>query len=106
MRAAGLQDYEISAWARPGGECVHNLNYWRFGDYIGIGAGAHGKITLTAEGHIVRTRRKAHPRPYVRGLVDGGFIAELKPVPEAEQAFEYFLNCLHMADPVPPAMFV
>lgn len=105
MRAAGLQDYEISAWARPGGECVHNLNYWRFGDYIGIGAGAHGKITLPAEGHIVRTRRKAHPRPYLRGLDDGGFIAELKPVPEAELAFEYFLNRLRLAEPVPLAEF-
>lgn len=105
MRAAGLQDYEISAWARPGGECVHNLNYWRFGDYIGIGAGAHGKITLPAEGHIVRTRRKAHPRPYLRGLDDGGFIAEQKPVPEAELAFEYFLNRLRLAEPVSLAEF-
>ncbi|HLS05433.1 MAG TPA: radical SAM family heme chaperone HemW [Wenzhouxiangella sp.] len=105
MRNAGLQNYEISAWARPGGECVHNLNYWRFGDYIGIGAGAHGKITLPAEGHIVRTRRKAHPRPYLRGLDDGGFIAELKPVPEAELAFEYFINRLRLAEPVPLAEF-
>jgi len=105
MRAAGLEDYEISAWARPGDECVHNLNYWRFGDYIGIGAGAHGKITLPAEGQILRTRRKAHPRPYLRGLEDGGFIAEQKPVPESELAFEYFLNRFRLHEPVPLAEF-
>ncbi|MFW5815392.1 MAG: radical SAM family heme chaperone HemW, partial [Wenzhouxiangella sp.] len=66
LSAAGFRHYEVSAWARAGALSRHNLNYWRFGDYLGIGAGAHGKITLPAEDRIVRTRRKSHPRPYLK----------------------------------------
>jgi oxygen-independent coproporphyrinogen-3 oxidase len=92
LERAGLRAYEISAWASPGEESMHNLNYWRFGDYLGIGAGAHGKITMPAEGRVLRTRRKSHPRPYLKALDDGHFIAEEKAVPAGELAFEYFLN--------------
>ena len=61
LSAAGYRNYEISAWARPGRECRHNLNYWRFGDYLGIGAGASGKITLPADDSVLRTRRRMIP---------------------------------------------
>jgi len=105
IAAAGLHAYEISAWAEPGQESVHNLNYWRFGDYLGIGAGAHGKITLPAEESIVRTRRKSHPRPYLKALDDGRFIAEERTVGSDELAFEYFLNRLRLDEPIALADF-
>ncbi|MEE4302771.1 MAG: radical SAM family heme chaperone HemW [Wenzhouxiangella sp.] len=105
LAAARLRPYEISAWAEPGQESMHNLNYWRFGDYLGIGAGAHGKITLPAEDCIVRTRRKAHPRPYLKAAGDRSFIAEDYPIPERELAFEYFLNRLRLDEPIALAEF-
>jgi len=92
LTEAGFDDYEISAWSKPGEASRHNLNYWHFGDYLGIGAGAHGKITLPAEGTIRRTRRKSHPRPYLNALDTGQFIAEDWPIPVDQLAFEYFLN--------------
>ena len=100
----GLADfcaYEVSAWARPGGMSRHNLNYWRFGDYLGIGAGAHGKITLPAEQRILRTRRKSHPRPYLKALKDRTFIAEQHQVEPGDLAFEYFLNRLRLRESIP-----
>ncbi len=105
IAAAGLRPYEISAWADPGQESIHNLNYWRFGDYLGIGAGAHGKLTMPATGEIIRTRRKSHPRPYLKALQDRSFIADDKPIPVAELAFEYFLNRFRLAEPVPLVEF-
>ncbi|MCA1780371.1 MAG: radical SAM family heme chaperone HemW, partial [Xanthomonadaceae bacterium] len=76
LSAAGLENYEISAWAKPGRASVHNLNYWRFGDYVGIGAGASGKITLPAEQAIVRTRRKKIPHSWLTAVATRDFIAE------------------------------
>jgi putative oxygen-independent coproporphyrinogen III oxidase len=105
LEAAGLTSYEISAWAAPGQASGHNLNYWRFGDYLGIGAGAHGKLTLPAEGRILRTRRKSHPRPYLKARQDGSFIAEESAVPAEQLAFEFFLNRFRLAEPVPWAEF-
>ncbi len=64
---SGFEQYEVSAWAQAGRECAHNLNYWRYGDYLGIGAGAHGKITLPAERAVKRRIRVRHPR-----VVDAG----------------------------------
>ncbi|QOC22808.1 radical SAM family heme chaperone HemW [Wenzhouxiangella sp. AB-CW3] len=98
---AGLTSYEISAWAAPGQASRHNLNYWCFGDYLGIGAGAHGKITLPAKGHILRTRRKSHPRPYLKAQENGSFIAEEAIVPDEQLPFEYFLNRFRLDQPVP-----
>ncbi|WP_049726927.1 radical SAM family heme chaperone HemW [Wenzhouxiangella marina] len=105
LLAAGLEHYEISAWAGPGQASRHNLNYWRFGDYLGIGAGAHGKLTLPAEQQVLRTRRKSHPRPYLKAPETRDFIAEARPVPEAELPFEYFLNRFRLDEPVPLADF-
>src|SRR5690606_13823279 len=61
LAAAGYARYEISAYAQPGRRAAHNLNYWRFGDYLGIGAGAHGKISLPAQGRVLRTRKTRQP---------------------------------------------
>jgi len=100
LEKAGFSNYEISAWCQPGAASRHNLNYWRFGDYLGIGAGAHGKLTLPAEESVRRTRRKSHPRPYLKGLDDGRFIAEDWAITEGHLAFEYFLNHTRLAEPI------
>ena len=70
LGASGYRQYEVSAHARPGHACRHNLNYWQFGDYIGIGAGAHGKLTLP-DGSIVRRRKQRHPQRYMQAALDG-----------------------------------
>jgi len=96
LTAAGYGAYEVSAWSRPGAMSRHNLNYWRFGDYLGIGAGAHGKITLPAEARVLRTRRKSHPRPYLKALDERSFVAEERTVAASDLVFEYFLNRLRL----------
>ena len=101
LLAAGYQHYEISAWAKPNRASRHNLNYWRFGDYLGIGAGASGKITLPAEEAISRTRRKKIPRSWMTAVEDSSFIAEQKTVPPEELSFEYMLNRTRLAEPIP-----
>ena len=67
LEAGGFRQYEISAWAAGDRQCRHNLNYWRFGDYLGIGAGAHGKLTDAGAGEVRRTARVRHPRRYLAG---------------------------------------
>ena len=105
LARAGFENYEISAWSQPGRASRHNLNYWHFGDYLGIGAGAHGKLTLPAEGCVRRTRRKSHPRPYLNALETGAFIAEDWRVPDAQLAFEYFLNRTRLTSTIDLAEF-
>ena len=105
LSTAGLRPYEISAWSLPGHECRHNLNYWRFGDYIGIGAGASGKITLPAEQAVLRTRRKRTPKSWLNAMTDRSFIAEQKTVPEIDLPLEYMLNRSRLAEPMPLAEF-
>jgi len=105
FQAAGLQSYEISAWSRTGRESRHNLNYWRFGDYLGIGAGAHGKLTLPAEERIVRTRRKKVPHSYLAAAEDRSFMAEARAIDQTDLAFEYLLNRFRLNEPVPWSEF-
>lgn len=100
LHAAGLARYETSAWARPGRQCRHNLNYWRYGDYLGIGAGAHGKLTLPAEDVIVRTMRHRHPRQYLAAAEPGSFTAVEQRIEPPERVFEYFLNRLRLDRPI------
>ena len=90
------QQYEISAYARPGQQCQHNLNYWQFGDYLGIGAGAHGKITLT-KNKMIRTRKVKQPKSY---LQRNNPRVEEKIVDKKSIAFEYMLNALRLNTPV------
>jgi oxygen-independent coproporphyrinogen-3 oxidase len=91
LGAAGFAQYEVSAYARPGRQCRHNLNYWCFGDYLGIGAGAHGKMTV--EGRVVRTEKARSPRGYLEA---GGRAGSRRVVPAAELPFEYMLNALRL----------
>ena len=94
----GYQQYEVSAYARSGRQCRHNLNYWTYGDYLAAGAGAHGKITDAAG--IWRYAKPAHPRQYVTSLQAGSFQAELRPVAGAELLFEYLLNTVRLRDDI------
>jgi oxygen-independent coproporphyrinogen-3 oxidase len=93
LGAAGLAQYEVSAYARPGRRCRHNLAYWRFEDYLGLGAGAHGKATTA--GGVVRTERPRMPREYLAGAV-AGTAGVRRFVPAAELPFEYMLNALRL----------
>ena len=94
--AAGLRHYEVSAYAQPNHECQHNVNYWQFGDYIGIGAGAHGKISQ--HDRIVRTARFKHPQRYVQAILQGSAIETEQYLTRSELPFEYMLNALRLRD--------
>jgi oxygen-independent coproporphyrinogen-3 oxidase len=94
LSAAGFAAYEISAWSQPGRQGRHNLNYWLFGDYLGIGAGAHGKITLPAAGEVRRRIKARHPKRYLAGDT----LAQDLVVSRTDLAFEYFLNVLRLRD--------
>jgi putative oxygen-independent coproporphyrinogen III oxidase len=96
---AGLQRYEISAYARAGAQSRHNLNYWRFGDYLGVGAGAHGKATHCGSGEllIARTERPREPRRYL-AAVAGGEPAIARQVPGSDRPFEYLMNALRLTE--------
>jgi oxygen-independent coproporphyrinogen-3 oxidase len=97
--AAGFEHYETSAFARPGRRCQHNLNYWEFGDYLGIGAGAHGKLSFAE--HVTRHERAKQPREY---MAQAGTVAE-KPVAPRELPFEFMLNALRLVQGVPAGRF-
>jgi len=99
----GYVQYEVSAWARPGRACRHNLNYWRFGDYIGIGAGAHGKLTLATGPRVLRTRRTRLPRDYLAGPVAA--TRTVAEVPPDELALEFLMNALRLREGVDAADF-
>ena len=103
LEAAGLARYEISAYSRPGRRARHNLNYWQFGDYLGIGAGAHGKLSARAEGELAIERRwKARqPEAYLRRHQDPrGFVAGRSPVSDDELPLEFAMNALRLVDGV------
>ncbi len=93
---AGLQRYEISAYARPGHGCFHNTNYWQFGDYLGIGAGAHGKLSFAHR--IVRQVRLRDPSRYMDAALAGNAIAQEEEVARSALPFEYMLNALRLRD--------
>jgi putative oxygen-independent coproporphyrinogen III oxidase len=96
LAAAGFEQYEVSAYASVGRQCRHNRNYWLFGDYLGIGAGAHGKLTL-ASGQILRTTRLRQPRHYL-AQSGGDRIAETRAIPAHELPFEFMLNALRLIE--------
>jgi oxygen-independent coproporphyrinogen-3 oxidase len=98
LAAAGFRQYEVSAWAAPGRECRHNLNYWRFGDYLGIGAGAHGKLTDPLAGAVVRTARVRQPGRYLAATTPAARVEETRRVGAEDVAFEFFLNVLRLVD--------
>jgi oxygen-independent coproporphyrinogen-3 oxidase len=94
--AAGLERYEVSAFARAGHRARHNVNYWEFGDYLGIGAGAHGKISFAHR--IVRQARLRDPAAYMAGAERGAAVASEVEVARSELAFEFMLNALRLKD--------
>ena len=99
LAEAGYQQYEVSAYARSGARCRHNLNYWLFGDYVGIGAGAHGKITLAEPRRILRTVKPKQPREYqeqIRRGADVVALGEATPVADSDLPFEFMLNALRL----------
>ncbi len=104
LAAAGYAQYEVSAYALPDRRAAHNLNYWTFGDYLGIGAGAHGKITDAATGAIVRSAKLRVPERYLARAADGVF-GSVHAVAADERAFEFMLNALRLVDGVPLALF-
>ncbi len=91
LDGAGLAHYEVSAYARAGRQCRHNLNYWTFGDYLGVGAGAHGKLTDVRAATIVRTTQTREPRRYQAGAP-----MAVRTVPPAELPFEFMMNALRL----------
>ena len=94
LAAAGYLQYEVSAYARAGGRCVHNLNYWNYGDYLGVGAGAHGKITQ--RGAISRTVREREPRRYLAQGFKDPPVTTL--VPQQDLPYEFMVNALRLVD--------
>ncbi|HBK56011.1 MAG TPA: oxygen-independent coproporphyrinogen III oxidase-like protein [Xanthomonadales bacterium] len=96
LAEAGFEHYEISAYARPGLRCRHNLNYWRFGDYLGIGAGAHGKITQGADGTLLRRSKRKHPNDYLAQAAGPGRIATEAAIAPEDRPFEFMLNALRL----------
>ncbi|GMQ88236.1 MAG: radical SAM family heme chaperone HemW [Gammaproteobacteria bacterium] len=96
LAAHGYTQYEVSAFAQAGRRCRHNLNYWRFGDYIGIGAGAHGKITDGGRGVIARRWKQRHPQTYLETAGSEQCIDGQRHLTEAETVFEFALNRLRL----------
>ena len=94
--AQGLERYEVSAYAKPGHRCWHNLNYWQFGDYLGIGAGAHSKLSFAHR--VVRQVRHREPRLYMQKALAGDCIAQHQEVARADLPFEFMLNALRLKE--------
>lgn len=100
------RQYEVSAWSRAGYECRHNLNYWEFGDYIGIGAGAHSKITTqTAQTTVTRQSRLRLPAGYIRNAGSDSMVSGQKELTQEDLILEFMLNTLRLKNGVPQASF-
>ncbi|RZI96948.1 MAG: oxygen-independent coproporphyrinogen III oxidase-like protein [Variovorax sp.] len=99
----GLARYEVSAYAREGHRCAHNLNYWQFGDYLGIGAGAHSKLSFAHR--VIRQVRLRDPRRYMDGALAGAAVAQSEDVAIADLPFEFMLNALRLKEGFTLAQF-
>jgi oxygen-independent coproporphyrinogen-3 oxidase len=100
---AGMQHYETSAYARPQHASRHNLNYWQFGDYLGIGAGAHSKLSF--HDRIVRQMRVKHPQQYMEAVKAGAQLADVRILTRADLPFEFMMNALRLIEGLPAALF-
>lgn len=103
LAAAGFEHYETSAFARPGRRSRHNLNYWEFGDYLGIGAGAHGKVSFADR--VTRHARMKQPREYLQAALRGASAAEERTVSARELPFEFMLNAARLIEGFAPELF-
>ncbi len=104
LASAGYGQYEVSAFAQSGKQCRHNLNYWRFGDYIGIGAGAHGKISHATAG-IKRYSKIRHPQEYLGRKASADFIQTRSTLDAQDLSFEFMLNALRLYETIPLSLF-
>jgi oxygen-independent coproporphyrinogen-3 oxidase len=98
MDAHGYAQYEVSAYAKPGKRCQHNLNYWQYGDYLGIGAGAHGKISSGHDGRILRRWKPKHPETYIANAGTPAGIGGDESITPENRPFDYMLNALRLVD--------
>ncbi|WP_425599828.1 radical SAM family heme chaperone HemW [Luteimonas aestuarii] len=105
LAQAGFVQYEVSAYARPGRQCAHNLNYWRFGDYLGIGAGAHGKLTLGSEQAILRRWKLKHPAAWLATAGSPAAIGGDERIAPQHLPFEFMLNALRLVEGFGESMF-
>ena len=105
LASAGYTQYETSAYAKPDRQCAHNLNYWRFGDYLGIGAGAHGKITLGASHQVLRRWKLKHPTAYLANAGTAAAIGGDEFLDAKRLPFDFMLNALRLNEGVPLTMF-
>lgn len=103
LQESGFLQYEVSAYAQPQQQCRHNVNYWTFGDYLGIGAGAHSKITDSKTGTVVRFAQVRQPNDYLNPIKRQAL--QMKPVSDADLLFEFMLNALRLTDGVPVELF-
>jgi len=103
LGSAGYRHYETSAFGKPGRECRHNLNYWQFGDYLGIGAGAHSKLSFPDR--IIRQMRHKQPKQYLEKVAAGAPLQENAEVSRNDVGFEFMLNALRLTDGVPAQLF-
>lgn len=105
LEAAGYAQYEVSAYMRNDSACRHNLNYWRFGDYIGIGAGAHGKLTHAAPWRVERGWRVKRPEEYLRGAGSEAAISGHRTLSQADLLVEFMMNALRLKAGFDTALF-
>jgi oxygen-independent coproporphyrinogen-3 oxidase len=105
LAEAGFRQYEVSGYAREGRECRHNLNYWRFGDYLGIGAGAHGKVTDPESGVVLRTARVRSPVRYLAATEPSARVEEARELARDDLAFEFMLNALRLVEGFDETLF-
>tara|TARA_R110000787_G_scaffold8220_5_gene27492 strand:- start:870 stop:1907 length:1038 start_codon:yes stop_codon:yes gene_type:complete len=103
LTAAGFAQYEVSAFAKPGRQARHNINYWQFGDYLGIGAGAHSKVTMLTTQQIQRCRKTRHPRDYLGRT--GDYLAGTRTLDKAELPVEFLMNALRLNAGVPRGFY-
>jgi oxygen-independent coproporphyrinogen-3 oxidase len=102
LARAGYAHYETSAWAQPGRRCRHNLNYWRFGDYLGIGAGAHGKLSFPDR--VTRSARWKQPKEYLERVREGRPVQESREVGREDLVFEFMMNALRLTGGFPVSL--
>src|SRR5690606_16351204 len=105
LAEAGYLQYEVSAYARDGRQCAHNLNYWRFGDYLGIGAGAHGKLSAPGAARITRTAKLKVPRSYLERHERGERFGSEADIATADLPFEFMMNALRLEAGIASASF-
>ncbi len=105
LASAGYGHYEVSAYAKPNKQCQHNLNYWEFGDYLGIGAGAHGKITDGAQQKITRLTKQRQPAAYLTNAGQPPNISSEQTLSPADAGFEFMLNALRLQQGFAPHLF-